>query len=105
MPAGDGDRWARDEHAWAGDDALVDSIAEREGGGSGRADIADGGESREDCFFGVCDAVDRGVGVGFLESAAYAFRCGEVLACEVCVGVDEPGEDEGIGEVDDCCIG
>ena len=66
MPAGDRDGGTRDEHAWSGDDALVDSIAEREGSGAGRADIADGGESGEDCFFSVGNAVDRGVCFGFL---------------------------------------
>jgi len=94
---------AADAHAWSGNEALVDGVAN---GAIGRAralgsHIAFGGEAGEEVGFGCLFGEDSAPGDGFLDRLQI-FSAG--MKEEMDVGVDEAGEQRCVAEVDEACV-
>ena len=100
VAAQDVDGVAADAQAGAGDEALIDGVAN---GGVGRAcafgaHVALGGEAGHQVGFGGLLGEDGAPGNGLLDGLQ-VFRAG--MQEEMDVGVDEAGEQRGVAEVDD----
>src|SRR5690606_36068736 len=98
VSAGDAEGEAGRDDAWAGHEAVVDRVAQRDVGPLVGADVAHGGEPGEQRDARVLDADDRGVAGPLVQPVVAVAAAG--IAVQVGVRVDETGHHGVPGQVD-----